>query len=105
MSQHWLRFSCSFKDSQDSKTISCHSPNQWHLLQTTFQTFEQVVGGLAARAAALEAGAASASSGSGSANSWNWDKAMAPQPLGASGPMAQGRLMTVEYEAQYFLMS
>ena len=73
----------------ENNILSLH-PNQWHLLQTTFQTFEQVVGGLAARAAALEAGAASASSGSGSANSWNWDKAMAPQPLGASGPMAQG---------------
>ena len=51
--------------SPDLKTVSCHSHNQWRPLQTRFASVEQVVGGLAARVAALEAGANSASSVSG----------------------------------------
>ena len=51
---------------------------------------EQSVDGLAARVAALEAGAASASSGSGSARSWNFlghsDGSTATGSLGSHGP-------------------
>ena len=84
LSQHWLRFPCLYRDSPDSKTVSCHSHNQWPLSQTTFQK-----GGLAARVAVVEAGADSASSGSGSASSWNLlghsDGSTATGPLGSHG--------------------
>ena len=57
---------------------------------------EQMVSSLAARVTTLETNATSVSSGSGSARSWkNSDIAMAPRPLGLSGPMAQRHLMTV----------
>ena len=67
--------------------------------QTTKTTnIEQIVGSLVARVTSLEQNAASGSSSPDSARSWNayLDIVTAPQPLGPSGPMAQGRLMTVE---------
>ena len=75
-------------------------------ITNNISNIEQAVGSLAARVAALEAGAASASSGSGSQTPGTcWYKAMDPQPLGDSSPMAQCRLMTVEIRGADLILS
>ena len=67
---------------------------------------EKMVGICAARVTTLETNATSVSSGSGSARSWkNSDIAMAPQPLGLSGPMAQDHLMTIEIQDEDLIRS
>ena len=62
-------------------------------IENCVQTLAQT--GLVARVTSLEASAASGSSSPDSSRSWkNSRTVMAPQPLGLSGPMAQGHRMT-----------
>ena len=73
-----------YRDAPDSKTVSCHFTQSVASITVTTSN-----GGLAARVAAVEAGAASASSGAGSASSWNLlgssDGSTATGSLGSHG--------------------
>ena len=67
---------------------------------------EQIVSSLAARDTTLVTNAASVSSGSGSARPWNvFGHGDGSQQLGPSGPMANGRLMTVEIRGVNLILS
>ena len=95
ISQRWFRFTCSHSDSPDSKTVSCHSHNRWHLSQKRFRTLNKrlMVSKLVSQPwrpvrPLLQAVVARQDLGMYS------DMVTAPQPLDLSVPMAQRRLTT-----------
>ena len=66
---------------------------------TNITNIEQIVGSLVARVTSLEENAASGSSSPDSARSWNMlGQSDGSTATGSLGPMAQGRLMTVEIQ-------
>ena len=79
-----------------SKIASKRLLRQWPPIRLRLQILKQFVGSLVARVTSLAFNAASGSSSPDSARSWNcFNKVTAPQPLGPSGPMVQGHLMTI----------
>ena len=66
--------------------------------------FEQIVSSLAARVTALETNATSVVPARQDLGT-NLDMVTAPQPLGPSGPMAQGHLMTIEVRGVGLILS
>ena len=73
---------------------------------TKITSIERIVGSLLARVTTLETVAASGSSGPTRQDLGSYsDIAMTPQPLGLSGPMAQGLLTTIEIQDEDLIHS